>query len=314
MPGPLDIGLVINSRARAGTDQSSRLNAFESALQQSGHRTLKCETTAPGQGGDCARQLTDHVDVILALGGDGTFCEVVGGMLAAPGSRARCVAPVSFGTGNDVACHLGLRADRDVLAALDRYDPSAPGRIGSRCYDVLEVRCRSGGREVVRHGFLFAAVGFATDILRHTTPGVKRWFGQHLSYPVGFFRALAGWHPVELRVRTERGQVTEPLVVALVANAPHAGGGAMRIAPGACLTDGLAEVSLVRALGRWAIARQFFRLVRGTHVRHPRVDHFQSTWMEVDAEEAQLVAVDGDIVGETPMRVRILPSAIRVLG
>ena len=115
-------------------------------------------------------------------------------------------------------------------------------------------------------------------------------------------------------MRTERGAVTEPLVVALVANAPHAGGGVMRIAPGASLTDGLAEVSLVRALGRWAIAGQFFRLVRGTHVRHPRVDHFQSTWMEVEAEQAQLVALDGDVVGETPMRVRILPSAVRVLG
>jgi diacylglycerol kinase family enzyme len=314
MPGPLDIGIVFNPRARAGTDQSTRLKSLESALRLSGHRIQKRETSAPGQGADCARQLIDQVDVILALGGDGTFCEVVGGMLATPHPRAKCVAPVSFGTGNDVAAHLGLSADHHLLAALARFDPSHPALIGSHSCDVLEIRCRSGGRDVVRHGFLFAAVGFASDILRHTTPSVKRWFGQHLSYPVGFFRALAKWHPVELRVRTERGEVIEPLVVALAANAPHAGGGVMRIAPDASLTDGLADVSLVRALGRWTLAGQFFRLVRGTHVHHPRVDHFRSPWMEVDAATPQPVAVDGDVVGETPMHVRILPSAIRVLG
>jgi len=314
MPAALDIGIVVNPRARAGCDQRLRLEALESAMKQAGHRVIRRETAGPGGGAECAAGLVHETDVVLAAGGDGTFCEVVGGMLASGGSRAWCVAPLSFGTGNDVACHLGLKQDRQLLAALDRFHRA--GRLPEVCkeHDILEVRCRRDGREVVRHGFLFAAVGFATDILRHTTPGVKRWFGQHLSYPVGFFRALAGWNPVELRVRTERGSVCEPLVVALAANAPHAGGGVMRIAPDASLCDGLAEISLVRALGRCAIARQFFRLVRGTHVRDPRVEYFRSGWMEVDADEAQAVAVDGDIVGETPMRVRVLSRAIRVLG
>jgi diacylglycerol kinase (ATP) len=88
----------------------------------------------------------------------------------------------------------------------------------------------------------------------------------------------------------------------------------MRIAPGADLADGLSDVSLIRALGRGAIARQFFRLTQGTHIQHPRVDFFRSSWMEVEAATPQPVALDGDVVGETPMRVRVLRQAVPVVG
>jgi len=312
MGNALTIGMVVNPKANAGRDQGVRLREFREALARDGHGVRMVETAGPGGGVACAQALAGEVDVLLAVGGDGTFCEVVGGMLTADKQGVGAVAPVSFGTGNDVARHLGLRREAEVLTALRGYQAGGPDRV--RRMDVLEVRCHVGGREVVRHGFLFAAVGFASDILRYTTPRVKRWFGPQLSYSVGFFRALARWQPVPLRVSTERGRIEEPLVVAMAANAPHAGGGGMRIAPGADLADGLSDVSLIRALGRAAIARQFIRLTQGTHIRHPRVDFFRSGWMEVDAATPQPVALDGDVVGETPMRVRVLRQAVPVVG
>jgi len=312
MGNALTIGMVVNPKANAGRDQGVRLREFREALARDGHGVRMVETAGPGGGLACAQALAGEVDVLLAVGGDGTFCEVVGGMLTADKQGVGAVAPVSFGTGNDVARHLGLRREAEVLTALRGYQAGGPDRV--RRMDVLEVRCHVGGREVVRHGFLFAAVGFASDILRYTTPRVKRWFGPQLSYSVGFFRALARWQPVPLRVSTERGRIEEPLVVAMAANAPHAGGGGMRIAPGADLADGLSDVSLIRALGRAAIARQFIRLTQGTHIRHPRVDFFRSGWMEVDAATPQPVALDGDVVGETPMRVRVLRQAVPVVG
>jgi diacylglycerol kinase (ATP) len=312
MGSPLSVGMVVNPKANAGRDQGARLRLFREALARDGHGVQMMETAGPGGGLGCAQKLAGEVDVLLAVGGDGTFCEVVGGMLTCGVGRVRGVAPVSFGTGNDVARHLGLRREPEVLEALRQFQTGGADRV--RHMDVLEVRCHQGGREVVRHGFLFAAVGFASDILRYTTPRVKRWFGPQLSYSVGFFRALANWQPVALQVSTERGRVEEPLVVAMAANAPHAGGGGMRIAPGADLADGLSDVSLIRALGRGAIARQFFRLTQGTHIRHPRVDFFRSGWMEVDSATPQPVALDGDVVGETPMRVRVLRQAVPVVG
>jgi diacylglycerol kinase (ATP) len=213
---------------------------------------------------------------------------------------------LALGTGNDAANLLGLGTD-DALV-----DAVLGG--GERPLDLIEVRLRENGAERVRHAVLFVAVGFSGDLLGATTPAIKRWFGAKLSYPIGFFRALADHRPVRLRVRTGRGDVDEPLVVALMANAPHAGGGMMRIAPGADMGDGLGEVSLIRGLGRWRIAGQFLRLVRGTHVNHPNVEHFADVAMEVSADPAQGVALDGDLVGMTPMHARMRKGAVRVVA
>ena len=130
-----------------------------------------------------------------------------------------------------------LRRDDALLQSIQRW---ASGTLQPVERDLLEVRCQHDGAEIVRHAFLFAGVGIASDILRYTTPTVKRWFGPQLSYAVGFFRALAAWSPAMLRVQTARGILAEPLVVALAANAPHAGGGGMKIAPGALLEISLA--------------------------------------------------------------------------
>lgn len=308
---PRRIGVVFNPAARAARDQSQRLHRLLRALGDAGHAVETVPTSGPGGGIEAAQRLAPRCDLVLAVGGDGTFCEAAGGLLQASLPSAPILAPVAFGTGNDVALHSGLRQDRDLLDAIEGW---ANGRLQPVARDVLEVRCHHAGAEVVRHAFLFAGVGIASDILRYTTPAVKRWFGPRLSYAVGFFRALAAWAPSTLRVRTERGGLEESLVVALAANAPHAGGGGMRIAPGALLDDGLAEVSLIRALGRLGMARQFLSLASGRHVEHPRVDYFRSPFLEVDAHPPQPVAADGDVVGHTPVRIRTLHRAIRVLA
>jgi len=310
MPQPLRIGLVVNPAARAGRDQRSRWAELERRLTDAGHALDVRVTRGPRDGFRLAAELASGSDVLLAVGGDGTLCEVVEALVKITNGPVPLVAPVAFGTGNDVARVFGLMEDAALVRALHGVARRDPAWMGM---DVLEVRCQVGGREVVRHGLLFAAVGFASDVLRLTTPRLKRWLGPQWSYYAGFFRALAGWNPVDLRVRTSRGELAEPLVVALAANAPHAGGGGMRIGPGAHMDDGQGDVSLIRGLGRWTIARQFLRLVQGTHVRHPGVDYFRDSWMEVESSPPRPVVLDGDVIGETPMRMRVLPCAIRVL-
>jgi len=298
------VAIVSNPAARGGGDHSARLAAFVGRLRAGGCEVRRVATRGPGDG---AARAAENVDAgtIVAAGGDGTFREVVEGVLSVPGARPR-IGVLAVGTGNDAASLLGLGSD-DTLAA-------AVLGGGERALDVIEVCLRENGVERVRHAVLFVAVGFSGDLLRATTPRVKRWFGARLSYPVGFFLALAGHRAVRLRVRTGRGAIDEPLVVALMANAPRAGGGMMRIAPRADMADGLAEVSLIRGLGRLQIAGQFLRLVRGTHVDHPKVEHFTDVAMEVASDPAQRVALDGDLVGETPMRARLLKAAVRVVA
>jgi diacylglycerol kinase family enzyme len=87
----------------------------------------------------------------------------------------------------------------------------------------------------------------------------------------------------------------------------------MQIGPGASLTDGLLEFTLIEAGGRLELARHFGRLLRGAHVHHPKVRFFRGTWMELAADPPQPLALDGEVIGTTPARFEVRPASPRVL-
>jgi diacylglycerol kinase (ATP) len=309
MPGSHygSVAVIANPAAAGGRDQSARLEQVVSRLRSAGRQVVIVPTNGPGDGRIQAARVAASHETLLAAGGDGTFRELVDGVLSNPDAHPR-VGALAFGTGNDCAQLLHQGRDEAVVSAVLEG--------GSRPMDVIEARLHLAGVEAVHHALLFAAVGFSGNLLQATTPRAKRWFGSHLSYPVGFFRALLRYRPVRLRVTTESHgmPIEESLVLAMLANAPHAGGRTMRIAPGARLDDGRGEVSLVRAVGRWELARQFVRLVQGTHIRHPRVVYGPGNRLSVEADPPQGVALDGDLLGQTPVTCRILPGALRVVG
>jgi diacylglycerol kinase (ATP) len=224
--------------------------------------------------------------------------------VAAPHPIPVPVAVLPFGTGNDVARLLGVYEDEQVLAAMQLGQTER--------WDVLDVESRTTEGEWEHHyALLFVACGFAGDLLRHTTPWVKRVFGSRLAYPVGFMRGLMRFRPFQMRIRTVDREWKGEWVVALAANAPMAGGGTMQIAPGALPGDGKIHVSLIQAVTRWELFRQFERFVRGRHIGHRKVEYFATDNLEVAAEPPVAVAADGDLLGCSPMRVQLLRGRVQ---
>ncbi len=297
------IEIVLNPAAGAGRAAGGRMERVMDRWRRGGW-TVGVQPTSGA--GDAIRLAADAArsgaGIVVAAGGDGTVNEVVSGVLSVPGTTTE-VGVLPWGTGNDIAALLGVVDEHTAVEAVLGGRPEA--------WDVIGVSCRAGGIVVERPALLFAACGFAGDLLRATTPAVKRCFGRH-AYPVGFFRALLRFHPFRLSVSSPEFTATGPWVVALAANTPHAGGRLMRIGPGASWTDGRMDVSLVSAVSRFEVARQFVRLMRGTHVRHPRVRYYPTTFLGVDSDRPQDVAVDGDLIGTTPTEWRIRPGAVRM--
>ena len=87
----------------------------------------------------------------------------------------------------------------------------------------------------------------------------------------------------------------------------------MHLSPGARADDGRLNLSLVRATGRLEVLRQFFALLRGTHIRHPRVDYFAALDVTVTTPKPADVQLDGDCVGTAPARFTVKPNALQVI-
>jgi YegS/Rv2252/BmrU family lipid kinase len=241
----------------------------------------------------------------VAAGGDGTVREVASGLLRS-NAPDTVLGVLPVGTGNDFATQIGVSDADAALAALTGQH--------LRQVDVIEVRHASDTADVVDHALLFAATGFAVDVLRHTSPRVKRVFGRRLSYSIGFFRALIALRSMHMRVRADGRDVTGPLFHVCAGNAEWAGGGAMRLSPGARLDDRRLELCVIQALGRLEALRCFPMLVRGTFPSHPKVRYFGGEELSVSTEVPMPLALDGDVLGRTPATFRVLPGALCVLA
>jgi len=316
--------LIRNPASASSRKQAVRLERFVARLAEGGVRCEVGVTGRPGhalelariEGARLARSAgTAGFDCVIAAGGDGTVHEVASGLIAGGSPVALAVAP--FGRGNDIAQLVGVSGAGipDDEAALRAILEPRPVTL-----DTIRITWReddeTGGtsRERVRHAILFGGVGFVGELLRKTTPATVRWFGPRWCYSAGFFRALLSFRPPVLRIRSERGDEVLPhAVVALASNAPFAGGGLMRIGPGASMSDGFMELTLIEAVGRLELALQFVRLLRGTHVHHRKVRFFRGRWLEVSADPEQPLAFDGELLGASPVRFEVAPRSLTLL-
>jgi diacylglycerol kinase (ATP) len=320
--------LIRNPASASSREQAQRLERFVARLAEGG---VTCEirvTEYPGHALELARTEAARFEWVIAAGGDGTVHEVASGLIAGGSQAPLAVAP--FGRGNDIAQLAGLVGGAAAGAATGDLDLAAIQAILEPkpvTLDTIRVTWRQNppvgadsaasaleSSERVRHSILFGGVGFVGELLRKTTPATVKWFGPRWCYSAGFFRALFSFQPPVLRVRSEQGeQVLSNAVAVVVGNAPFAGGGLMRIGPGASMTDGVLELTLIEAVGRWALALQFLRLLRGTHVRHRQVRFFRGHWLEVSADPPQPLALDGELLGTSPVRFEVNPRSLTVL-
>ena len=319
---PRRVLLIRNPSSASSRPQTDRLERFVACLAEGGVHCDIRVTEYAGHALELARTHGAAFECVIAAGGDGTVHEVASGLIAGGSRAVLAVAP--FGRGNDIAQLAGVfgsvgRDDEAAIRAILEPRPVTLDTIRVTWRENPSAGTESGGAaaesiERVRHALLFGGVGFVGELLRKTTPATVKWFGPRWCYSAGFFRALFSFRPPVLRVRSEQGeQVLSNAVAVVVGNAPFAGGGLMRIGPGASMTDGVLELTLIEAVGRWALALQFLRLLRGTHVRHRQVRFFRGHWLEVSADPPQPLALDGELLGTSPVRFEVNPRSLTVL-
>ena len=262
-------------------------------------------TEAPGHARELSRQNCEKYDVLAAVGGDGMLNEVATGILESKGAKP-LLATVPAGTGNDVAAQLGIRGAAEAAGALVRGVP--------RWIDVIKVQYQCAGEPRTRYALSFAAAGFAGRLVKVTTPGIKRLFCQRFCYAVGFLRALFSFRAPWMRVSADGESMEGPMFHVCAGNAEWAGGGVMRISPGAKMDDGQMEICLIPALGRAEILWRFPSLLRGTHIHHAKTRYFGGARLQVEAEPPADVQLDGDPVGTTPTTWELRPRALSVLS
>jgi diacylglycerol kinase family enzyme len=155
-----------------------------------------------------------------------------------------------------------------------------------------------------------ASLGFDSEANRIANAAPPR-LGRLVSV-YGALRALAAWKPAEFTVHVDGERTTLRGWSVAAANSAFYGGG-MRLAPHARLDDGALDVILIGECSPLRFARTLPTVFRGAHVREPMVQELRGAELRVDADRPFTVYADGDPIGNLPITMRAIPSALQVL-
>jgi diacylglycerol kinase (ATP) len=288
--------LIANPASGRGRG-ARRLPRVRAALAAVGITDVRL-TRGPGDERDlAARAASDGVGTIVALGGDGTWGNVVRGILES-GRDARLV-PIAAGTGNDFPHSLGLPA----------HDPVAMARIAAGAGDI---RVDVGWANDV--AFLnVAAVGLDTEVLQ-AIKRIRRLSGPllYIAAALPVLRTYPGFR-ASLQFSDEPAGPMLDWCVIVASNGPLFGGG-FKVAPNATITDGLADVVSVRDVKPLRRLQLFLRARLGTHLGQPEIAHSARPSVTIRLEKPALFDADGELHtnNSSELRIRIQPGAVRV--
>jgi YegS/Rv2252/BmrU family lipid kinase len=275
------------------------------ALANHGFPTDGIVTEAPRHACEVARTAADDCTAIIAVGGDGTVNEVANGVIESGASQtALGILPV--GTGNDVAGALGIRRRADLETCL------IAGQM--ELVDVVEVHFQSFRGVQKRIALLYAAMGFPADVVRRTTPLIKRWAGPQHCYTVGVLLALTRLISFKTELATDTEHYSGPCVMAWAGNFERICSGTIALSPGADPSDGIMEVGIFHCPGRLSFVKTFCKTFKGAHIYDRNVRYFQAREATIKVGEECHIVVDGELAGLTPADVMVRAQALRVLS
>lgn len=292
---------------RAGNGQVARLwPSLLAELVQAGFSIRTLMTTGTGDATHQARYaLSQGIQGLLVVGGDGTLSEVINGCfekskLLNPDTH---IALLPSGTGSDFIKTAGIpKATRDALACFQMGHTQ-----------MIDVGMITLNPDKIRYFINIADVGIGgavVDRVNHTSK-VLGGFGSFLWGTLATFwdyqnqrTRIVLDHDIELQLRTSN---------VIVANGQYFGGG-MRILPAACLDDGQFDVLVVGDMSRAEAYQNIWHVYTGSHLKHPKIKHFQARHVQIESlASPQLLDVDGEQWGETPATFEVLSSALRLV-
>jgi diacylglycerol kinase (ATP) len=243
-------------------------------------------------------------ETVVSVGGDGTINEVVNGLYESGTLEDVSLGIISTGTGSDYIRTIGI--PRHHQEACQRLLDSRKMLV-----DIGEVEYKYNGQMEKRLFVNFAGLGFDAEVVQATTERFKA-LGGLPAYLLGLLTTFLCYRNREITLKVDGKVVSKKVCTTVMSNGKY-GGGSMFVAPDADLTDGYFDVLTIDDISKPDLLWSLPRVYKGTHLTHPKVTMQRGREIEVESAKRLLVQADGELLGETPARFRVIPSVLNVL-
>ena len=295
----IPIKFVVIANLHSGKKEGRQVLDLVAPIFDSGDVELSVMVTAfPGHAEELAGSLDFSIyDGLLVLGGDGTFHEVVNGVLKRADGKTLPMGLLPAGSGNSILHDLSLT---DPVGAAEAI---VGGR--TRFIDVAQIK----GDLTLRYSINLIGWGLVTDVGERAE--TLRWLGPR-RYTVSSVIEILRRKTRQATLVLDEETIVDDFTFVVACNSIHIGKG-MKMAPSAKLDDGLIDLVVVRGnINRQRLFSVLPKLFDGSHIEEPEVAYYQVPSFSLSSETKDNLNIDGEMVGTTPIDVEILKQVIEI--
>lgn len=294
--------VLLIKNPRAGKD-SKRIGTGEiiSAFKEHGIECFEKTTTCPGDAVNIAQKYASSYDAVVCCGGDGTYNEVINGMMLAESDKPIIYLPC--GSTNDLAHTLGI--SNDPHKAVQMY---VNGLINK--FDV--------GKFNDKYFSYVASFGIATEIAYATSQRVKNMLGRSAYIINGFIVRLVpmikNLKPAHMKIEYDDGVIEDKFYFGAVANTNEISGLFKLDKLGIKMNDGLFELLLVKARGLKDLANVFTNALR-QNFSGENIVLLRTSNLKITTEDNVPWTLDGEYGGaHNVIDINVKKEAINVVS
>lgn len=302
---------IVNPHAGSGKTISEWVRA-QKILRREGVNYTYSETRRAGHAEELAREAASRgYRRFVAVGGDGTahelFCGIMHYYEENPGTRLSdfILAVIPIGSGNDWIKSHGIPHDTEEVVRLLKAESFG-------LQDVVRSVQPSGRVDYVLN---VAGIGFDSRICSIVNDQKANGEAGKLLYAKALMRVIRNFYAFPIRVDVDGTELFSGECYSIAFGVGKWSGGGMRQVPDAVLDDGLLDMMIVPKMKISTLLPKVPRLFNGTLGQTREVIFAKGKVMEIMPldQNPETVEIDGEIVGEVPIRFETLPEQITVL-
>ncbi|MDD5092944.1 MAG: diacylglycerol kinase family lipid kinase [Dehalococcoidia bacterium] len=294
-------------------------------LKQRGWVVSLSETHRPMEAAQLASDAVKRgAKVVIAAGGDGTVNEVGSGLVGT--DVALGVLPL--GTTNVWAMQMhiptlnpmrpGTRVAKMVAGLEELTSWPLPANYHKKML-LNAAQVLVEGRTVAidvgeaagRYFLMWLGIGLDAVVVKKRALGSKRLSGS-LSYIVPALGTLGRYSSVDITMTLDGKVIKADSSLVVVSNI-QLYGGIFPIGAKAHVNDGKLDVCIFKGGGVLTLTRHAWKVLSRQHLQDPKVEYCQCSQIVIESARPMPVHIDGDPFMETPVTIRVLPSALNVI-
>jgi YegS/Rv2252/BmrU family lipid kinase len=287
--------LVFNPVAGQG-DADQDLKTIRALLEPEIALDVRITTREMDAGQLAHAAIEDGAEAIIASGGDGTLSAAAEALV---GTQIP-LGIISRGTANAFVGALGLP---------DTIEDACQAILGGHTKVVDAATCN--GKPMV----LLAGIGFEAETVEHADRETKKRLGI-LAYVVSGFKQLRELESFDAEIETDDQVIKVTAAAVTVANAAPPTSVLAQGPAGVIYDDGLLDLTIVAPANTpGAIAATVHLLqsaLMGNAADRDDIGYLRARRIKVTTTPPQKVALDGEIIGTTPIEVECIPQGLTV--